>query len=155
MSMLKNVVKFILVLLVIVVVGAGLIYGVQYWRYRTSPEYRTLSDIKDWGRQYAEDPYGGSTPEETLKLFIDALKKGDTNLAAKYFVIDKQAEWQEDLAKLQEKGLLDEMIRDLEKASYKTDSDIAFFVIKSRDKIDSQLVMHKNPQNNRWKITEL
>src|SRR6266403_2009295 len=35
---------------------------------------------------YKNDPYGGATPEETLKLFIDALEKKDYALASKYFV---------------------------------------------------------------------
>ncbi len=33
------------------------------------------------------DTYGGQTPQETLDLFIDALKKGDVKLASKYFVL--------------------------------------------------------------------
>ncbi len=33
------------------------------------------------------DTYGGKTPEETLGMFIDALKKGDVELASKYFVL--------------------------------------------------------------------
>jgi len=35
----------------------------------------------------SEDTYGGKTPEETLNLFIEALKKEDLELASKYFVL--------------------------------------------------------------------
>ena len=34
---------------------------------------------------YKEDVYGGKTPEETLQMFIEALKKEDIELASKYF----------------------------------------------------------------------
>lgn len=33
------------------------------------------------------DTYGGKTPQETLDMFVDALKKGDIELASKYFVL--------------------------------------------------------------------
>jgi hypothetical protein len=41
---------------------------------------------------YKADTYGGATPEETLKLFIDALEKKDYELASKYFVVEEQEE---------------------------------------------------------------
>ena len=34
------------------------------------------------------DTWGGKTPEETLAMFVDALKKGDIALASKYFMLD-------------------------------------------------------------------
>lgn len=34
------------------------------------------------------DTYGGKTPRETLDMLIDALKKGDMDLAGKYFALD-------------------------------------------------------------------
>src|SRR3989344_4072391 len=34
------------------------------------------------------DVYGGKTPEETLSLFIEALKTDDIELATKYFMFD-------------------------------------------------------------------
>jgi len=42
--------------------------------------------------KYKADTYGGKTPEETWKMFVDALKAGDTDLAAKYFIVEKQKE---------------------------------------------------------------
>lgn len=42
---------------------------------------------------YYKDTYGGKTPEETYDMFIDALKKGDVELASKYFVIEDQENW--------------------------------------------------------------
>lgn len=37
------------------------------------------------------DTYGGATPEETLKLFVEALEKKDYELASKYFETNLQA----------------------------------------------------------------
>ncbi len=51
-------------------------------------------------QKYNADTYGGKTPEETLALFISALKKGDTTLASKYFILDEQAKWKKNLEKI-------------------------------------------------------
>lgn len=154
--MLKNLTKFIGYGLLLVVVGAGLLYGVQYWKERTSPEYQATEYFKDLEKQYAEDPYGGSTPEETLQLFIDALKKGDTDLAAKYFLIEDQEQWREDLAVLKEKGLLDEMVNDLEMLKLTTRKDgQVFYTLADENKIVRvEMIIDKGP-SGKWKITEL
>ena len=94
--------------------GWFLFLGLQYAATQNDPDQQILKKFENLEKQYAEDPYGGETPEETLRLFIDALKKGDTNLAAKYFVIDEQENWREQLSKIQEKGLMNEMIKDME-----------------------------------------
>jgi len=153
--MFKNMTKFAGVMIAIVLVGGLVLLAMQYFRYRSSPEYRAGENLKEIEKQYAEDSYGGDTPEETLALFISALKVGDTNLAAKYFVLDAQVQWREDLAVMKEKGFLVEMVKDLNKTSTKIDGDTAFFTLTNQDMPESQLVMHKNPLNNRWKITEL
>jgi hypothetical protein len=51
-------------------------------------EYMKLAEILP--AKYRADSYGSTTPEGTLALFIDALKKGDADLAAKYFVVEDQ-----------------------------------------------------------------
>lgn len=154
--MFRAALKSVGILLLIAVLGITVLLGIQYFRYRTSPEYRTLVDVKNLEKKYAEDPYGGETPEETLRLFIDALKKGDTDLAAKYFILDKQQGWREDLAKIKDKNLLDEMVKDLERAELTKEEETAFLTLTDENNVVlSELVMHKNPQNNRWKITEL
>lgn len=153
--MLRNLLKFAGTAIAIVVLGATVVFGIQYFRNKNSSEYQAVSYFKDLEKQYAEDPYGGSTPEETLQLFIDALKKGDTELAAKYFVIDKQAQWREDLARMEDKGLLAELIKEVEMTKLRVDGDTAYFTLNREDDLSSQLVMQKNSLNRRWKITEL
>src|SRR3989338_8569968 len=126
-----NLLKFLLPVLILIVLGFGALFGARYLQYRNSPEYQTLQDLKKLEKAYAEDTYGGDTPEETLRLFIDALKKGDTDLATKYFVLDVQPEWREGLAKIKETGLLGNMIRDLEREKFRysiSDDQIGFDV---------------------------
>mgnify|MGYP001562286652 CR=1 FL=1 len=38
---------------------------------------------------YKKDTYGGKTPEETWAMYLDALKKGDIELAIKYYAIGR------------------------------------------------------------------
>ena len=55
------------------------------------------------------DTYGGKTPQETLELFIAAVEKGDYELASKYFVSEKQEEWNKNFAIIRN---MDEYIKD-------------------------------------------
>ena len=55
---------------------------------RSNWEARRLQ--AQWEKPYREDKYGGKTPEETYDLFLDALRKGDTTLASRYFEIESQ-----------------------------------------------------------------
>ncbi|KKU80149.1 MAG: hypothetical protein UY07_C0051G0005 [Parcubacteria group bacterium GW2011_GWA1_47_8] len=43
--------------------------------------------------RYTVDTDGGKTPEETIELFITALKAGDIEKASRYYVLEKQ--WEE------------------------------------------------------------
>lgn len=154
--MLKNILKFLLGVAALAAAGIGILYGVRYFQYFKSPEYKAAEDIKRLEKQYAQDPYGGETPEETLRLFIEALKKGDTDLAAKYFILDKQQEWREDLTMTKEKRLLDNMIKELGnlKLTKKTTEEAFFTLIENNEGV-AQLIIKKIPLNNRWKIIEL
>lgn len=159
-AMWRNILKFLGLAAVVVLIGIGVLWGVQYMRYRTSPEYRALEDLKNLEKQYAEDPYGGETPEETLRLFIDALKAGDTDLAAKYFVLDKQGKWKEDLVKIKERGLLDEMVKDADKLGAKypltkgVDDRFIFETYNESNELVMQADLGKGA-NGRWKILDL
>jgi len=57
----------------------------------TASDWAKLPEIL--AEQYKKDTYGSTTPEGTLALFIDALKKGDADLASKYFIPEKQVEY--------------------------------------------------------------
>ena len=156
--MLKSVIKFSLGGAVLVVaLGLGALFAIDYIRYQKSPEYQAQKEAEQIQKEYAEDPYGGDTPEETLNLFISALKQGDTNLAAKYFVLDKQEEWRADLSQIQEKGLLDEMVGDLEREKEKKmagEDRVNFYIYNDQNILAINITLTKN-QGGKWKLQDL
>src|SRR3989344_5273778 len=67
-----------------------------------------------WEKPYREDKYGGKTPEETYDMFLNALRKEDTTLASKYFVVYKQDNWLKTFQEFQSQNLLENLISELE-----------------------------------------
>lgn len=152
----KNVLKYIAGGVGLVVLAVGVLYSVRLYKYRARPEYRAEQYFKDLERRYREDPYGGSTPEETLQLFIEALKQGDIELAAKYFPPDEQAKWLSELEEVKTKGFLSRMIEELQKTKVTKREDVAYFtLVNEKNVVESQLVMRKNTLSSKWKIVEL
>ena len=85
-------------------------YG--YLRYNNHEEEDTR-----YVNAMSEDNFGGKSSEETLSFFVAALQNGDINLASKYFMLDhnlSREKWLKTLSIFQERGLLDEMARDIE-----------------------------------------
>jgi hypothetical protein len=106
---------------------------------------------------YADDTYGGDTPEETLRLFIDALKRGDTDLASKYFVVDEWDRFHTELERLKRRDSLEKMLDDLSKIKLvKKNSTEAFFTLVGANGVaETGLTMDLNPLTKVWKITEM
>ena len=115
--------------------------------------YKNISEV------YKKAPDGGKTPEETLQLFIDALKKGDTDLAAKYYIPEKQKKEAEDLRKGKEKGNLGQLISILEKdkkGSYLLDKNYyEFSTFDKNNVVEFSFSFVFNPSTNIWKIESL
>ena len=70
-------------------------YGYQIQNYFMAQ--RQEKHVAEIERQKAEilqaqknDSYGGKTPEETLTMYIDALKAGDIELASKYYEVSPE-----------------------------------------------------------------
>ena len=109
------------------------------------------------------DSYGGKSPQEVLDLFIDALDKGDINLAVKYLMPNEslsQEEWLKALQKLKEKELLDDMAVDLKRAVPDTDesaneSESRFIIKDNSGNIVSEINFQLDTRANIWKIKEL
>ena len=98
----KNLI-WVVIILIILVVGAYFLFFQKNDEFvvRDKDSFTSQQDVLDYFEQYkqaqSKDTYGGKTPEETLSLFVDALKKGDTKLASKYFILDKQDEAKKEL----------------------------------------------------------
>jgi len=104
------------VLFLILLAGAVLWFVLNGMPYinnlRANWEARRLQ--AQWEKPYREDTYGGKTPEETYDMFLDALRKGDTTLASKYFIIERQDNWNKTLEEYKRNNLLANFAKELE-----------------------------------------
>lgn len=94
----KKLLKY-LSILVIVLAGIYLLgFGImkyEQWHGRKRVQELAQELEKIEREQYEKekaDTIGGTSPQETLEMFISAVEKGDYELASKYFVIEKQEE---------------------------------------------------------------
>lgn len=158
-KMTRHAIKFSLGALAIVLAGFGVLYGLNFFNPEYQQEQEAMRRLKAIEQEYQNDTYGGDTPEETLRLFIDALKKGDTDLAARYFVLDKQEELTNNLRIIKEKNLSSEMMKYLEnlKNPYTIgQGDNAQFIFEAyeQEKLVLQITIIKS-LNGKWKIENI
>ncbi len=156
----KHALKFLLGAAGIVLLGFGVLYVLPFFSPEYKQEQATIKKLKEIQDQYMQDTYGGNTPEETIQLFIDAFKKGDIDLAVKYFVLDKQERQQEKLRVIKEKNLWSAMLKELEsleKPYVVGKGENVIFVFEAYDN-EKQLVLQptviKGP-NGKWKIEDM
>jgi hypothetical protein len=120
--------KIILWVVGVIILILAFLYFLGTYGYRIQNYFMAQRQEKvmlEIERQKAEileaqknDNYGGKTPEETLDLYITALKAGDIELASKYWEISPenpqlQVTKLEDLKKDIQEGLLDISIGNL------------------------------------------
>ena len=99
------------------------------------------------------DTYGGATPEETLRLFVEALEKRDYVLASKYFVAE---EWknQEDYLK-DGLPLVVKAYRGGGTVSVERGDQISIIELRTPDsKYPFGFRFVKNKFTNKWKLTD-
>ena len=136
---------------------AGFFFLVWANDYHIGSEQKSAEQyLKDLKRAYDEDTYGGKTPEETLALFISALKKGDIDLAAKYMIIEEQEKILSDLQEAKNTGMLNQVAQNLSlaKLSSREDNSATFSVVDSKNVLQYQASFVKAP-NGIWKILDL
>jgi len=107
---------------------------------------------------YANDTYGGATPEETLALFIAALEKGDIELASMYFLPEDREKM---VKRFEEEFLIDKNfdhivqgLASLKKTEGGNSKTVFFVGTDSGSVVTSQVVLDKNP-NGVWKISDI
>jgi hypothetical protein len=149
--------KFIVGLFAIIAVGLILLFVLSFTNPEAQEERQAKQYLDDLREQYETDTYGGTTPEETLVLFISALEVGDIDLASKYFVVDEQERWKENLVRIKDAELLEEMVGDLKQLKKtKEESNEVFYTLTNvQDVVSIQLILELIPYNEKWKITEL
>lgn len=115
--------------------------------------------IAEYEAKLTADTYGGKTPEETLALFIDALKKGDIDLASKYYVLEKQEEELSGLRIGQKNGHIQKFIEILEKEKIGHDDKLLgfyeFITVDQNNVAEFSFRLVFNKYSNIWKIESL
>lgn len=153
--------------LIVILLGISIFF---YYQYKNQDPLLNLMDLKDiksveqydeyvavLENAYKNDNYGGATPRETLDLFIQALEKGDTDLASKYFVPEKQRQMAEDLRIGKSNGTIKNSIELVR--HYSSDSPISgekyFMSYKTDIGLSAQAMFLLNRFTNIWKIDSL
>lgn len=114
-----------------------------------------LEAIVDWQNKAIEqekkDFYGGKTPDETLAMFIDVLKKGDYDLAEKYIASrDAKAKFE----KMKEEGKMAVFVESLSRIKPYSTEPSYFMVLDKNGKEARTIILDQN-LNGTWKITDL
>ena len=115
-----------------------------------------------------EDTYGGKTPQETLDLFVDALKKGDVELASKYFALNDnensefyltRREYEVALYQVKLDGKLAELISVISMAKFDSKSDVfntvSYVVYGTNGELMADISLWFNKTSRVWKIESL
>jgi hypothetical protein len=116
------------------------------------------------------DTWGGKTPEETLTMFVDALKRGDIDLASKYFMLDTNTQspdyltrnkWGIWLLDLKEKSSIETMVTDIEVRAKPDlsqnlyEGDYKFILKTDNDIVGAVINMELNKYSQVWKIESI
>ncbi len=156
-------IKLIGIAVMFIIVSLGVWFGTSLIDPQTqeAKEERAMQEYwDDLTEQYENDTYGGSTPEETIALFISALEVGDIELASKYFVIDEQEEQLEYLVGIQKKELIERLISVLENSGDKyplVEGNNDRFIFEFFDN-EKELILQIDlavTKNNIWKILDM
>jgi hypothetical protein len=121
-----------------------------------------MQAVKRYEDAQRADTYGGKTPQETIDLFVAALKQGDVELASKYFVIQafgtqQDPKWLDGLQKAKDEGRIVEITnvaQSLIPSNTSTGASTSIFYVKlGMDGIaDRSMHLQFNKYSGVWKI---
>lgn len=153
-------VKLILIILgIMIVIWYSFVGVVKYmnWRWYEGMKNEAVKFEKEMEEREAKimsDTYGGKTPQETLALFITAVEDGDYALASKYFVVERQGEWEDNLSEVKNLDfLIDDLIKI--KENLLTVPQNNFSTKDNYIVTDPILVTFIKYPSNLWKIDEI
>lgn len=150
---------------VLVIVGALILWALidscyQAWQgYKWQKQTNKFQNALE--QPYKEDTYGGKTPEETWVMFLDALKKGDIDLASKYYDVAHQEKAKQMIDKVKAENGLSVWIKELgtlkEEDGQQDSTDRLYYSYKYYDpefkrNLWSTTVFYQNPYTKVWKI---
>lgn len=117
------------------------------------------ADSKALEAQYRADNYGGATPEETLRLFVEALEKKDYELASKYYSVEQQTGAHDSLLKGESGGHIPQYVGTLKGTKRGAlFSDQKTYEFKFFSPTGNQIHIERlniNPYTNKWKLEDL
>jgi tRNA U34 2-thiouridine synthase MnmA/TrmU len=163
----KSKIAIILAVVVGFWIGGGIGVGLYLDNYRL---YLLRDKNSAWVGVYADilekqmeaeknDFIGGDTPEETVDLFVEALKKEDYELAVKYFAVEEQEKWTENFATPNKKNL-EEWIAEIESnektwhKEVQSEDKVEFWYNVKEGEPSRDINLRKNV-NNKWKLRGL
>ena len=159
MVMKKKIKMILIVFGVIVFVWYGYVGTVKYinwkwWQGMKNEAANFEKEIADKKAKIAADTYGGKTPQETLDMFITAVEKGDYELASKYFVVERQEEWKDNLMEVKN---LDFLINDLIQIrnNLSSASQTNLNMVENYTVSDPIFINFVKYPSNLWKIDEI
>ena len=140
-------------------VVALVVGGVYFWRLGVDDD---ADPFRDYKMAMMRDEVGGSTPEETLAMFIAALRANDAEAAAELFMLDdngSRATWQAQLADLKARGMFAQMADDIEKNAKPTkpssDDYVRYELLNSDGSVGAQIGIQLNIFSGVWKLQSL
>ncbi|OHA79038.1 MAG: hypothetical protein A2V96_01605 [Candidatus Yonathbacteria bacterium RBG_16_43_6] len=146
---------------VAVVVVAFLVLGFVYPVYSDWKGRKGVENLANALKQMQEDDYkaamadtyGGKTPQETLQMYIDAVEKGDYELASKYFIGGKQEEWKNNLKEIMQSNkeslFLDPLKKSINSIGYFSSDQLLYTIEKP------VFIEFRKYPNGIWKILEI
>lgn len=168
--MTKHAIKFLSGAGLLVLMGFGALYALPFF----DPQQRAARDLvkkeEEMKQAIYADTYGGNTPQETLDLYIEAIKKRDIDLAVKYYVIPKQEGARKELSNLTDDGVKNILIHvsaakngqleietDMATFSYIQNITGGYIIVDNRKipvpdgETERTIQLGRNP-NRKWKI---
>ncbi|MFZ2593478.1 MAG: hypothetical protein WAX38_01740 [Minisyncoccia bacterium] len=135
----------------------------EYERLDEAAQNEAWAKLQAYGRDYdareKADTYGGTTPQETWALFVRALEAGDTDLAAKYFVLNKQEEMKDFLRNEKDGDTLKFLLQDfgtIESENFSDNGDSFDFITKKTESgLRFSYTLEKSKLSGVWKIYDL
>jgi len=167
--MFKKIVKIIIIAVVFLLIAVGGYIAGNLTKYGLDVRKADKAVERFQGsleEPYKKDIYGGKTPEETWAMYIDALKKGDIDLASKYYAVRDQEKKGEFLIEEREiddlKLYLEQLSAPLQKDGSLPDFILAnkerayyYYMVKDLDTgemIKNSVNLYLNPYTKVWKI---
>jgi len=126
---------------------------------RVSPQITAEERLRKFEKAMGADDFGGKTPEETLKMFVAALRAGDVEQASRLFLLDENLsrdKWATALSKLKNEDRISDLINDLASVkpapSEKTHEGDAKFYIYKDSNVDGLVNLELNKLSDVWKL---